>query len=267
MDLPDASGDRPRCAGQLPDLRHGARAAHGDARRRRERPSEGHDAALLGERRAQPSARRHRDGRDDLGRGGPARGRRARVRLGAARARDAGRAVGWLAVLRARLGLVPHAAAQHVQPDRARRRGRVSLQRVRRALSGRAAGRVQGARPRAALLRGGCGHHDARAARRGARAAGPLADLERGARAARPRAEHRDPRRAGRHGARGAARRGEAGRTAPGAAGLQDSGGRRRARRAFGRRRVDDHRRAAAGREDRRRRLSLPARSTRPGRS
>ena len=103
----------------------------------------------------------------------------------------------------------PDAAAQHVQPDRAGRRGRVSLQRVRGARAGRAARRVQGARARSALLRGGGGHHDPRAAWRGARTAGALADLERGARAARPRAQHRDPGRAGRHGARGAARRGE----------------------------------------------------------
>ena len=253
MDLPDAPGDRPRRAGQLPDLRHGARAAHSHARGGRRRPPEGHDAALLGERRAQPAARRYRDGRDDLGRGGPPRDGRAGVRLGAVRARHAGRPLGRLAVLRARLGLVPHAPAQHVQPDRARRGRRVPVQRIRGARAERAARGVQGARARPALLRGGGGHHDAGVARRGARAAGALADLQRGARAARARAEHRDPRRGGRHGARGAARGGEAGRDAAGAAGLEDPGRRRGARRALGRRRVDDHRGAAAGRETRRR--------------
>ena len=187
VDLPDASGDRPRCARLLPDLRHGARAAHGHARGGRGRPPEGHDAALLGERH-QPPARRHRDGRDDLGRGRPARGRRAGVCLGAVRACDTGRALGRLAVLRARLGVVPHVAAQHVQPDRAGRCGRLSLQRVRGARAGRAARGVQGARSRSALFRGGGRHHESRAARRGARSAGALGDLERGSRcsASRP---------------------------------------------------------------------------------
>ena len=45
--LPDASRDRARRAGRLPDLRHGARAAHGHARRRPEPRARGHDAAAL----------------------------------------------------------------------------------------------------------------------------------------------------------------------------------------------------------------------------
>ena len=32
VDVPDAPGDRARRAGRVPDLRHGARAAHGHAR-------------------------------------------------------------------------------------------------------------------------------------------------------------------------------------------------------------------------------------------
>ena len=55
--LPDAPGDRARRARRLPDLRHGARAAHGHARRTRPNPElDRHDAALLG----QPGADRCR---------------------------------------------------------------------------------------------------------------------------------------------------------------------------------------------------------------
>ena len=44
VDLPDASGDRARRAGRLPDLRHGARAARGDRRRGAEPGAGRHDA-------------------------------------------------------------------------------------------------------------------------------------------------------------------------------------------------------------------------------
>ena len=49
----------------------------------------------------------------------------------AARARDAGRALGRLAVLRARLGVDREPQPEHVHADRARRRRRVRLQRRR----------------------------------------------------------------------------------------------------------------------------------------
>ena len=46
VDVPDAPGDRARCAGRLPDLRNGARAPNGHARGDESRTRR-HDAALL----------------------------------------------------------------------------------------------------------------------------------------------------------------------------------------------------------------------------
>ena len=56
--------------------------------------------------------------------------------LGAARAGDAGRAVGRLALLRARLGVARQPQPQHVHADRARHRRRLSLQRRRHPRAG-----------------------------------------------------------------------------------------------------------------------------------
>ena len=67
--------------------------------------------------------------------------------LAAAGARDAGRAVGRLAVLRARRAVGGAALAQHVHPDRARHRRRLALQR----------GGDGGARPLPAALHGADG--------------------------------------------------------------------------------------------------------------
>ena len=125
-------GDRARRAGRVPDLRHGARAAHRHARGDEPRARR-HDAALPGRRWcsrrrfsrsmvAEYAARACRcstccpHGCDDLD---------------PARARDAGRAVGRLAVLRARLGVGREPPPEHVHADRARRRRGVRLQRRR----------------------------------------------------------------------------------------------------------------------------------------
>ena len=87
---------------------------------------------------------------------------------------DAGRAVGRLAVLRARLAVARHAQPEHVHADRARHRRRVRLQRRRGARSRARFPHGDAPRRRAAgVLRGGGGDHDARAARPGARAARP----------------------------------------------------------------------------------------------
>ena len=88
-------------------------------------------------------------------------------------ARHAGRAVGRLAVLRARLAVARHAQPQHVHPDRHGHRRRLGLQRRRdrsrpassRRPSAAADGSVAG------LFRGGGGDHRAGAARPGAGAA------------------------------------------------------------------------------------------------
>ena len=62
--LPDAPADRPRRAGDLPDLRHGARAAHRHARAPGQSRAEGHAAAAAGVRALHRRAPRCRDGGD-----------------------------------------------------------------------------------------------------------------------------------------------------------------------------------------------------------
>ena len=116
--------------GLLPDLRHGARAG---ARHRRGRPeprARRHDAPVLDRARARASGRRARDGR-------PLR----RARSISSRAQTSnwlqmllatpGRAVGRLAVLRARLAVARHPQPQHVHADRHGDRRRLALQRRR----------------------------------------------------------------------------------------------------------------------------------------
>ena len=132
-------------------------------------------------------------------------GRARALELDPARARHARRAVGRLAVLRARLAVGPDAQPQHVHADRARHRRRVGLQRRRHA----AARRLPAGVPRArrlgrGLLRGRRRDHRARAARPGAGARGARVDRRRHPRAARPRAQDRAPHRRRRQRARGA---------------------------------------------------------------
>ena len=62
-------------------------------------------------------------------------GRARAVELDSVRARDAGGAVGGLAVLRARLAIAGHAQPQHVHADRDGHRRRLALQRRRDARS------------------------------------------------------------------------------------------------------------------------------------
>ena len=117
------------------------------------------------------------------------------VELGAARVRDAGGAVGGLAVLRARRAIARHPQPQHVHADRARHRRGVDLQRRRDACARPVSAGVSRPRRRGrGLFRGGGRHHRAGAARPGAGAARPRADLRRDPRAARSRAEDRDQR-------------------------------------------------------------------------
>ena len=130
VDLPDAPGDRARRARVVPDLRHGAGATGRDARG------------------AEPGARRHdapvpvvarAHGADPRVHGvgvpaGPAAAARAAASgddLVAVPAGDAGRAVGRLAVLRARLGVGREPPPEHVHAHRPGRRGGVRLQRGR----------------------------------------------------------------------------------------------------------------------------------------
>ena len=104
-----------------------------------------HDAPLLDRRGTGGTARRPGDGRA-FSRPQPSSLHfAANIGLGSICARNAGGAVGRMAVLRARLGVGPQSLAQHVQPDRARHRGRLRLQPCRHVRAGALSGEL--ARP------------------------------------------------------------------------------------------------------------------------
>ena len=187
----------------------------------------------------------------------------------AARAGDAGRALGRLAVLRARLGVARQPPPEHVHADRARRRRRVRLQR-RRDARARAVSRIV---PRCTAAGRACTSSRRRSSSCSccsarcwscARAAGPARAI-RALLGLAPKTARRidaDGREAGR------AARARAGRRSPArAAGREGAGGRRRARRREHGRRIDGHRRADPGREGSRASRSPAARSTAPARS
>ena len=127
LHLPDAPRDRTGGSGQLPDLWHGARTQEPYGRGGAEHRLSRYAPALLGQCGARPAAAA-------LGHGRPP----VRVRphdpapigaVGAARARDPGRALGRLADPQALLGIVFEPQPEHVDPDRDRGRRRLSVQR------------------------------------------------------------------------------------------------------------------------------------------
>ena len=69
LHVPDAPGGAPGRARELPQVRHGARAARGHRRRGPEPRARGHDPALLGEPGPDRAGARARDGRDARARG------------------------------------------------------------------------------------------------------------------------------------------------------------------------------------------------------
>ncbi len=152
--------------------------------------------------------------------------------LGAAGSRDTRGAVVRLAVFRARLGLGAEPPAQHVHPDRTRRRRGLRLQLDRGIAAGGVCGLVSPAgRHGAGLFRAGGGHRHPGVAGASAGIARPRRDRKCHPRAARPCPQNRAPRPRRRRGSRCPARTGRAGRPAAGAAGRKDPGRRRRARR------------------------------------
>ena len=171
------------------------------ARGAAERRARGHDAAVPVVARRSPLPILAGDGRRV-----PARAAASprwlaarRVELDRARAGDAGRAVGRLAVLRARLGVDRQPPPQHVHADRARRRRRVRLQRRRDARAGLFPALVPHGRRGRRVLRAGGGDRRARAARPGARAARAQPHERRDPKPARPRAEDGAAHRRGRN--------------------------------------------------------------------
>ena len=122
LDLSDAPGDRAERARHLPHLRDGAGAARPDLGRGREPRAPGHDAAVLDRPRPDRPHPGAHGGRDPPGTAAPSRAPGLARHLGPARARDPGRLVGRLAVLRAGLGVGGLPEPQHVHPDRPRDR-------------------------------------------------------------------------------------------------------------------------------------------------
>ena len=246
---PEVLSDKP---GRVSDLRHGAGAARRDAHRRPESRAGRHVAALLdrcgawragvppgdgrhGERRRARSCDRHRLGELDQPRAG-----------------DAGRALVRAAVLPPHARVIRQPQPEHVHADWARRRDGLRLQRRRHHRTRSVSRRLPHARGGRDLLRHDGGHHRARAARTGARAASPPSHRRRDPAAARPRAKDRAHR--PRRSRRGCAARARAGRRRAARAAWGKSSGRRPRRgwRSLGRR-VDDDRRVDPGVADRRR--------------
>ena len=199
--------------GHLPDLRHGARTAGADCRDRAQSRARRHDATASG------SASRWRSRWFVLEMGGHllehAHRRAGAVELDSARARDAGGAVGgwpffvrgWQSLVNRNLNMFTLIAHRH------RRRLALQRRRDRRAAASFPTAFRDGRRGRR-LFRGRRGHHRAGAARPGAGAARPRADLGRDPRAARSRAEDRAPRARRRQRRGGRARRRRASATA-----------------------------------------------------
>src|SRR3546814_2992816 len=111
LDLSDAPRYTTGPSRRLPDLRHGARTRHGHGRQRAEPRAQGHEPALLGRAGAQPARAVPGDGRTSVPR--PASCRAANdLDLDPVRPCDAGRALGGMALFRARLGFAPYAKAR-----------------------------------------------------------------------------------------------------------------------------------------------------------
>ena len=254
VDLPDAPGDRAGRARVVPDLRHGAGAARRDARGAEPRARR-HDAPVPVVARADGADPRVHGVGVPAGAAAAARAAAGGDDLVAVPAGDAGRAVGRLAVLRARLGVGREPPPEHVHADRAGRRAR----RTRSASSRRwrpglfPASFRDARRSDRRLLRAGRGHRRARAARPGAGAAGAqphqLGHQEAAGPGADDGAAHRRRRRRAGRAARARAGR----RSAARAAGRARAGGRRGPRGHDDGRRVDGDGRADPGREGARR--------------
>ena len=118
--LSDAPRDRPGPARGLPDLRHGARAAHDRRARRAPNPElRRHDAAVLDRRGAAAAGRRRsRWATCCSGRSRPSASTSRVANWVGLVAGDAGRALGRVAVLRARLALDREPQPEHVHADR-----------------------------------------------------------------------------------------------------------------------------------------------------
>ncbi len=112
LHLPDAPADPPDRPGILPDLRNGVGAGVGQPGRPTQSRTGRHDAPFLGRARVRSAGRRFRDGRPSDRR--PRLDRPEPLELDPVRLRHAGRALGRMAVLRARLAVAGHTKSEHV---------------------------------------------------------------------------------------------------------------------------------------------------------
>ena len=209
--LSDAPRDRPRCAGSLPDLRHGA-GADGTLGRA-ERGADRLHAPDVDFGGGGGAAHHPDDGRT----GGAAGARLDRAsdrQLSRVRAGDADRPLGRLAVLPARLGLDREPQPQHVDADQPRRGGGLPLFDRRDLPAGRVSGTVPDGPRRRHLLRGGGGDRRAGLRGPGSGAARARTHRRRDPRASGPRAQDRAAHPAGRHRIRRAAGEHHGGRPA-----------------------------------------------------
>ena len=193
LHLPDASRDPAGRTRRLPDLRHGARAGNRRHRHRTQSRTRRHDAPVLDRPRAHAAGLHPGNGRACRRRA--QLGRTDAIELRPICLRDAGRAVGRLAVLRARLAIAGHAQSQHVHADRHGHRRRLCLQPGRHVRAGNFPGRIP--RPRRCagrLFRSRQRHHRAGVDGPGAGIARARGDLRRDPRAARSCAQDRAPR-------------------------------------------------------------------------
>ncbi len=212
----------------MPALRDGAGTAGGDRRGPTQSRTHRYDPAHVDRAGARGAGRRAGDGR---ARGPPPRRPRQALGLDPVWLRHPSRALGRTAVFPARLGLGREPQPQHVQPDRARHRRRVPLQRDRDFGAGLVPCRIprHGQHGRG-LFRGLVGHYRAGIARPGAGTACPRPNRRGDPRVAEPRAENRAPRERRSRGRRNSAGRRASRRSAADSSGRRRAGGRTGAR-------------------------------------
>ena len=191
LHLSDASADAAIQSRRLSNLRYGAGA---NRRRRKDRSKRGidrHDAPVLDRRRARSSRCSPRNGRTLPGSEPSPFRLTPIIGLAPILARHTSCRMGGMAVFRTRLGVGAQPIAQHVQPDRARYRRRLSLQH-RRNLRARAfPGEFAARRCCGGLLRGCGGHHRACPHWTSSGTSRPREDRERNSRFVEPCAENR----------------------------------------------------------------------------
>ncbi len=250
--MPDAPGGPQPEAGQLPEMRHGARPRGGRAGRRH--GAARHEAPLLGEPRAERPGRRAGDAAASIRRSRLHAGGAALERARPARACDTRRPVVRLAVLPQVLAVAHEPQPEHVHPHRPRRRPRLPVQRHRGGRARSLPAGIPGARRRGRrVFRGRGRDRHPGAVRRSPAAARHRRNQPGDPQAACACAQYRAAPRARRARGRGTARPGAGGRQAARPTGREGSCRWNVRRGLFERGRVHDHRRAGAGAEEGRR--------------